>query len=618
MNAKSTTAILSKLRALMKNTKYVCEPLQAYIVPTGDAHQSEYVADSDKRRDYISGFTGSAGTAIVTDSKAALWTDGRYFLQAEKQLDTNWILMKDGIPDTPTQAEWLTKTLPIGGRVGIDPFMLSVEKWKPLHKSLKANGYILVPVDQNLVDVIWNDQPEPPNNPLIILPVEYTGLSWQEKVKKVQNKLLEKNCHAFVLTALDEIAWLFNLRGSDIIYNPVFFSYTVITRDKVHLFIDDTKLQNGVSEHLKLNDSALQNGTSIEKHEYNTIKDFLTNLQTTTDKKIWISEKSSFALHSAIPKTKRNHDPSPVALFKAIKNKTEIEGMKNAQIKDAVALCEFFCWLEKQVPSGDITEITAANRLEQFRREQADFVSLSFDTISSSGSNGAIIHYKPTEESDKVITTDQIYLCDSGAQYKNGTTDTTRTVHLGVPTKYQQECFTRVLKGHISLATAVFPNGVKGHMLDTLARSSLWNAGLDYLHGTGHGVGHFLNVHEGPCGISHRVSLTDVALQECMILSDEPGFYQDGEFGIRIESLILVQKADTKYNFRKKGFLTFETITPVPIQTKMIDPSLLTEQEINWLNDFHSFCQQVVGDEMEKQGRKEARKWLINATKPIG
>ncbi|ESO95131.1 hypothetical protein LOTGIDRAFT_215291 [Lottia gigantea] len=617
MSVKNTAVILSKIRSLMKNTKYVCEPIHAYIIPTGDAHQSEYVSDHDKRRDYISNFTGSAGTAIITETQAALWVDGRYFLQAEKQLDSNWTLMKDGLKETPTQADWLTKILPVGGSVGADPFMLSLEKWKPLEKSLKTNGHTLIAVDKNLVDIVWNDvQPPPPNNNLIILSDTYTGLSWQEKVKKIQSKLTEKKSVAFVLTALDEIAWLFNLRGSDIVYNPVFFAYTVVTTDKVHLFIDDSKLENGVSEHLELSDTS--NGALVIKHDYNSIKDFLAKLHQSAEKKIWISDKSSYALHSAIPKSKRLVEPSPVALLKSVKNKTEIKGMKNAQIRDAVALCEYFRWLEKEVKSGNLTEIKAADKLEQFRREQAEFVSLSFDTISSSGSNGAVIHYKPSPESDKAITTDQIYLCDSGAQYRDGTTDTTRTLHLGIPTQYQKECFTRVLKGHINLATVIFPNGVKGHMLDTLARTSLWNVGLDYLHGTGHGVGHFLNVHEGPCGISSKVSLADVALQEGMVLSNEPGYYEDGDFGVRIESLILVQKAETKYDFKNKGFLTFETITPVPLQTSLIDPKLLTEKEINWINDYHSFCQQVVGEEMEKQGRHEAKKWLIKSTQPIG
>ncbi|XP_046542342.1 xaa-Pro aminopeptidase 1-like [Haliotis rubra] len=563
MTVRSTTASLSKLRALMKNISYVNEPIHAYIVPTGDAHQSEYVADCDTRRAYISGFTGSAGTAIVTESKAALWTDGRYFLQAERQLDNNWTLMKTGLKDTPTQAEWLVKELPTEGRVGVDPFLFSVEQWKPLSKELKSNGHNLVQVSQNLVDMVWEDRPPPPNNPLLVLGQEYTGQTWQEKVKRVREKLHSKQATAIVVTALDEIAWLFNLRGSDIQYNPVFFSYSVITFDGVY-------------------------------------------------------EKSSYALVSLIPKVRITIPPSPVAAFKAVKNTVEIQGMRRAHIKDAVAVCEFFHWLEKDLSNGTITEVSAADKLEDFRRQQEDFVSLSFDTISSIGPDGAIIHYKPSAETDKPITSDQIYLCDSGAQYRDGTTDITRTVHFGCPTKYEQECFTRVLKGHINLSRTVFPNEVKGHNLDTLARVALWEVGLDYLHGTGHGVGAFLNVHEGPCGISPRVSLSEIPLEEGMILSDEPGYYEDGKFGVRLESLVLVVKADTKYNFKKKGFLTFEPITLVPIQTKLIDPSLLAEQEIDWLNEYHMRCREVVGAELKKQGKLKVLDWLIRETEQLG
>ncbi|XP_067656782.1 xaa-Pro aminopeptidase 1-like [Haliotis asinina] len=619
MTVRSTTASLSKLRALMKNISYVNEPIHAYIVPTGDAHQSEYVADCDTRRAYISGFTGSAGTAIVTESKAALWTDGRYFLQAERQLDNNWTLMKTGLKDTPTQAEWLVKELPTEGRVGVDPFLFSVEQWKPLAKELKSNGHSLVQVSQNLVDMVWEDRPPPPNNPLLVLGLEYTGQTWQEKVKRVREKLHSKQATAIVVTALDEIAWLFNLRGSDIQYNPVFFSYSVITFDGVYLFIDESKVDKAVTQHLELKGAVNSDGSlSVEIHPYEDIKSFVACLAETCDGKIWISEKSSYALVSLIPKLNRLTSPSPVAAFKAVKNEVEIQGMRRAHIKDAVVLCEFFHWLEKDLSNGTVTEVAAADKLEDLRRQQDDFVSLSFDTISSIGPDGAIIHYKPSAETDKPITSDQVYLCDSGAQYRDGTTDVTRTVHFGSPSKYEQECFTRVLKGHINLSRTVFPNEVKGHNLDTLARVALWEVGLDYLHGTGHGVGAFLNVHEGPCGISPRVSLSEIPLEEGMILSDEPGYYEDGNFGVRIESLVLVVKADTKYNFKKKGFLTFEPITLVPIQTKLIDPSLLTEQEIDWLNEYHMRCREVVGAELKKQGKLKVLDWLIRETEQLG
>ncbi|KAK7498449.1 hypothetical protein BaRGS_00010403 [Batillaria attramentaria] len=650
MPPKATGSILNKLRALMKNTNYVSEPLQAYIVPTGDAHQSEYVADCDRRRAYLTGFTGSAGTAIVTDSKAALWTDGRYYLQADKQLDSNWTLMKDGLPDTPTMATWLNNVLPVGSQVGCDPTLLSVDTWKPLSRDLKSNGHSLVPVSQNLIDLVWTDRPSPPSSSLLILSLQYTGKSWQEKVVDdatalsqtlnmlvevniwgdckswqekvalVQSKMAEKKAEAFIVTALDEVAWLFNLRGADIIFNPVFFSYAVVTTSEVHLFIDEKKLEHAVLQHLQLNGNIDMSGegSKVETHSYSEVWDFIGSLLKQKEGKLWVSEKSSFAIASLIPKERRIFAPSPVAKLKCVKNAAEIEGMKLAQVKDAVALCEFMLWLEKEVPKGTVTEVSAATKAEELRSKQKDFVSLSFDTISSIGPNGAVIHYKPSAETDSLVTTDQVYLIDSGAQFRHGTTDTTRTVHLGTPSIYEQECFTRVLKGHINLCTAIFPNGVKGHMLDTLARTALWDTGLDYCHGTGHGVGAFLNVHEGPCGISSRVSMTDIPLEEGMILSDEPGFYEDGSFGVRIENCVLVTKAETKYNFRNRGFLTFEPITYVPIQTKMIDPTLLTEKEISWLDNYHSMIRTMVGQELQDQGKHDVYMWLLRNTEPLG
>lgn len=618
MPPKNTTAILSRLRSLMKNKAYVPEPLHAYIVPSGDAHQSEYIAPCDARRPFVSGFNGSAGTAVITETNAALWTDGRYYLQAEKELDSNWTLMKDGLPATPSQGEWLSKTLPVGGRVGVDPFLMSGETWKPLSKLLKSNGHSLVPVPQNLIDLVWEDQPAPPNNSLIILQDTYTGRSWEEKIKKVREKMTEKKADAVVVSALDEIAYLFNLRGSDIEYNPVFFAYAVITTNSVHLFVDEEKLDAKVRQHLQLNGAQVSEDMKISVGPYDDAKHFVADLTNKVEGKIWISEKSSYGLINSIPKLRRLCQPSPIAAMKAVKTQAEIDGSRKAHLKDAVTLCEYFAWLEKQVPSGTVTECSAADKLEEIKRGQEDYVSLSFTTISSTGADGAIIHYKPTPETDKVLSTEEIYLCDSGAQYRDGTTDVTRTVHFGMPSDYEKECFTRVLKGHINLCAAVFPNGVKGHMLDTLARTALWDAGLDYLHGTGHGVGAFLNVHEGPCGISQRVSLQDVALEEGMILSDEPGYYEDGKFGCRVENLVLVVKTETKYNYRKKGYLTFEPLTLMPIQTKMIDPSLLTEKEIDWLNNYHEKCRELVGAELKRQGKKEALEYLLKECQMIG
>ncbi|NXV40359.1 XPP1 aminopeptidase, partial [Uria aalge] len=620
MSPKITTELLKQLRQVMKSPKYVQEPVQAYIVPSGDAHQSEYIAPCDCRRAFISGFDGSAGTAIVTEQHAAMWTDGRYFLQAAHQMDNNWTLMKMGLKDTPTQEDWLVSVLPEGSKVGVDPFIIPADQWKRMSKALRSAGHDLVPVKENLIDTIWPDCPQRPCKPLITLDLSYTGVSWRDKIVALRSKMAERKVLWFVVTALDEVAWLFNLRGSDVEYNPVFFAYAVIGMNTIRLFIDgDRMMDPAVREHLQL-DSTLEPEFKIQVMPYGSI---LSELQAvgaglSTKEKVWLSDKASYALTEAIPKAYRYLTPyTPICIAKAVKNSSETEGMRRAHIKDAVALCELFNWLEKEVvPKGTVTEIIAADKAEEFRSQQKDFVELSFATISSTGPNGAIIHYKPVPETNRTLSVNEIYLLDSGAQYKDGTTDVTRTMHFGTPSAYEKECFTYVLKGHIAVSAAIFPNGTKGHLLDSFARSALWDCGLDYLHGTGHGVGSFLNVHEGPCGISYK-TFADEPLEAGMIVSDEPGYYEDGSFGIRIENVVLVIPAETKYNFKNRGSLTFEPLTLVPIQTKMIDVNLLTQKECNWVNDYHQKCREVIGAELERQGRHEALRWLIRETEPL-
>nr|XP_017532940.1 xaa-Pro aminopeptidase 1 isoform X4 [Manis javanica] len=579
MAPKVTSELLKQLRQAMRNVEYVTEPIQAYIIPSGDAHQSEYIAPCDCRRAFVSGFDGSAGTAIITEDHAAMWTDGRYFLQAAKQMDSNWTLMKMGLKDTPTQEDWLVSVLPEGSRVGVDPLIIPTDYWKKMAKVLRGAGHHLVPVKENLVDKIWTDRPERPCKPLLTLGLGYTGISWKDKVADLRLKMAERNVVWFVVTALDEIAWLFNLRGSDVEHNPVFFSYAVIGLETIMLFIDGDRIGTPhVKEHL-LFDVGLEAEHRIQDHR------------------------------CCMPYT-------PICIAKAVKNPAESEGMRRAHIKDAVALCELFNWLEKEVPKGGVTEISAADKAEEFRRQQADFVDLSFPTISSTGPNGAIIHYAPVPETNRTLSLDEVYLIDSGAQYKDGTTDVTRTMHFGTPTDYEKECFTYVLKGHIAVSAAIFPTGTKGHLLDSFARSALWDSGLDYLHGTGHGVGSFLNVHEGPCGISYK-TFSDEPLEAGMIVTDEPGYYEDGAFGIRIENVVLVVPVKTKYNFNNRGSLTFEPLTLVPIQTKMINVDSLTDRECDWLNSYHLTCRDVIGKELQKQGRQEALEWLIRETQPI-
>uniref|UniRef100_A0A8C2IJS3 X-prolyl aminopeptidase (aminopeptidase P) 1, soluble n=1 Tax=Cyprinus carpio TaxID=7962 RepID=A0A8C2IJS3_CYPCA len=573
MSPKITVELLRQLRQAMKNSKYITEPIQAYIVPSGDAHQSEYIAPCDRRREFICGFNGSAGTAIVTEQHAALWTDGRYFLQASQQMDNNWTLMKMGLKETPSQEDWLISVLPENSKVGVDPWIIAADQWKNMSKALSNAGHSLVAVKDNLIDAIWEDRPPRPSTKLITLGLKYTGLTWQDKVTALRGKMAERKISWFVVTALDEIAWLFNLRGSDIEYNPVFFAYAIIG-------ISSIKNRFREMHHMLINGSSAVNGiVTVQAHR------------------------------SAIPYT-------PLCLAKAVKNPTEIQGMKMAHIKDAVALCELFAWLEKEIPKGKVTEISVADKAEELRSQQKDFVGLSFPTISSVGPNGAIIHYRPLPETNRTLSLNEVYLIDSGAQYLDGTTDVTRTVHFGTPSDYEKECFTYVLKGHIAVSAAVFPNGTKGHLLDSFARASLWDSGLDYLHGTGHGVGCFLNVHEGPCGISYK-TFADEPLEAGMIVSDEPGYYEDGSFGIRLENVVLVIPAKTKYNYRNRGSLTFEPLTLVPIQLKMINTDLLTQKERDWVNDYHRKCRETVGAELERQARKVALDWLIRETQPI-
>lgn len=618
---------LKRLRSLMKDKTVVSEAIEAYIIPSGDAHQSEYLADCDQRRAFISEFTGSAGTAVVTETHACLWTDGRYFNQAGQQLDENWTLMKEGHPSTPTQGAWLAKTLPQGSKVGVDPRLLSKEQWAPLSKMLVSAGHSLVPVNRNLIDVLWENKPPPPNHVITPLDIAFAGKSWQDKVKDVIKEMDNKNASLLLLTNLDDIAWLLNLRGSDIQYNPVFFSWVVVkSNSEVHLFVDSDKVTHSVRQHLNLeSDISMREGSDANNnilavlHPYDSIDSFLRTEIPLQLKKTWISDKSAYSFCSLLNENTACTDLSPVVLMKAVKNPTELAGFANAHIKDAAALCCYFSWLEKEVAAKrSVSELSGSDKLATFRAEQEDFVGLSFDTISSSGPNCAIMHYKPTVKSDRPINDREIYLCDSGGQYKDGTTDVTRTMHFGTPTLFQRECFTRVLKGHINLATCLFPAKIKGNVIDALARKALWDVGLDYQHGTGHGVGHYLCVHEGPMGISWRPYPDDPGLQENMILSNEPGFYLDGEFGIRIENLVRIIPARPKQKFKDIQFLTFENLTFVPIQQKMVVPEMLTKEEVAFINEYHSQCRDKVAPLLLRMNKKEAHDWLMKETMQLG
>lgn len=610
---KNTTALLNKLRQLMKDPNLVNEPLNAYIVPWADAHNSEYLADCDKQRAFISGFTGSAGTAIITDNDARLWTDGRYYLQASQELDSNWTLMKESLPTTPTQGAWLCKNLPQGSRVGANPYVMALNRWRPLQEQLQQAGHSLVAVENDLVAEMWPDRPSRPCNPVKVLPIKYCGKSTAEKLVDVRKSMKEASATVLLLTALDEVAWLLNMRGTDIEFNPVFFGYLIITEETILFFTNRTRLSEEIAEYL-----ASECG-SIIIHNYDEVKCCLKGIASKTTGKIWVSNGTPFAFTSVVPEKSLLAQVTSVCLMKAIKNPTEIAGMRSSHIRDGAALCCFFSWLEQEIQNGTnkITEISAADQLEKFRSEQKHYMGLSFETISSSGKNGAIIHYKPTPETDAEITNDLLYLCDSGGQYLDGTTDVTRTMHFGSPTERERECFTRVLKGQIGLASAVFPERIKGNCLDSFARKYLWDVGLDYAHGTGHGIGHYLCVHEGPMGVSWRVYPDDPGMQAGMFVSNEPGYYEDGKFGIRLEDIVQVVEAEIPPENRIDGrkSLTFETVTMCPIQRKMICRKMLTEAEIEKLNCYHQEVREKLTPLLAD--RKDVLQWLERETAPI-
>ncbi|KAG2741334.1 Creatinase/aminopeptidase [Suillus brevipes Sb2] len=603
-----TTERLAKLRELLKKPE---NNVKAFFVPSEDQHFSEYPAHSDERRAFISGFNGSAGCAIITLRDAFLFTDGRYFLQASEQLDSNWKLMKQGLPDVPTWQEFLSKHLEQGTRIGIDPTLISAVDAESLKKSLELRGSGLVSLQKNPVDIVWGkDRPPCPHNDVFPLDVKYAGETFQSKLQRLREEITKKKAVASVITLLDEVAWLFNLRGTDIDFNPVFFAYAVVTPTEAILFMNDAQDQHSIKTFL---------GSDVEIRPYESFIPALRQLATTLgankEKPMLLGDKTSLAVVEAIGQENSILIPSPVAAMKAIKNETEIEGFRKCHIRDGAALTRYFAWLEEQLNDGvELNESQAAAKLEEFRSELALFRGLSFTTISSTGPNAAVIHYSPDPDNCAIIRKDQIYLCDSGGQYLDGTTDVTRTLHFGTPTNEEKRAFTRVLQGHISIDTAVFPTGTSGYIIDSFARRALWQEGWVYRHGTGHGVGHFLNVHEGPQGIGTRIAYNSTSLKVGMTVSNEPGYYADGRYGIRTESVVIVQEANTPNNFGN-GYLCFEHVTMCPIQTKLIDFSLLTAQEKEWLNSYHAETLEKVGPLLRNDLR--ALRWLERECSPV-
>ncbi|KAK5942159.1 hypothetical protein PMZ80_006114 [Knufia obscura] len=618
METVDTSKRLSQLRDLMKEHK-----VDVYIVPSEDSHQSEYIAPCDARREHISGFSGSAGTAVITLEKAALATDGRYFNQASKQLDSNWQLLKQGLEDVPTWQEWTTEQAEGGKTVGVDPAVITAADARKLTKSLKQSNAKLVGVDENLVDKIWKDRPARPTEKVIVLSDEYAGKDFKEKLTELRKELDKKKTAGMVISMLDEVAWLFNVRGSDIPYNPVFFSYAAVTHDSATLYVESSKLDDKVYEHLhgavqiKPYDALFSDLSLISQAASQGVEQNAADATSKKRSKILVSNKASWALSLGLGgEDKVEEVRSPVADAKAIKNPTELEGMRQCHIRDGAALIEFFAWLEDQLIAKEavIDEVQAADKLEAIRAKGKHFKGLSFDTISSTGPNAAVIHYKPEPGNCSTINPKAVYLCDSGAQYLDGTTDTTRTLHFGQPTEMEIKSYTLVLKGVIALDRAVFPKGTTGFAIDILARQALWREGLDYRHGTGHGVGSFLNVHEGPIGVGTRAAYSEVSLSIGNVLSDEPGYYEDGNFGIRIENMIMAKEATTNHKFGDKPWLAFEHVTMVPMCQKLIDASLLSREEKEWLNAYH----QEVWDNTHKYFKDDLTlNWLKRETARI-
>jgi Xaa-Pro aminopeptidase len=582
--------------------------LTAYVVPSQDPHQNEYVPAPWQRRARISNFSGSAGTAIVTRDAAYLWTDSRYWLQATRELPAGeYTLMRHGAPGVPEPADWLEAELGAGARIGVDPQLLTHGQWQSWQKKLARAGAELLGIDENLIDLGWPDRPPLPSEPVSVLGAQFAGRCVAEKLAELRDAMRKVGCDAHVVTALDSIAWLFNIRGRDVECNPLAIGYAIVTTRAAQLFIDAEKLDATVRAHL---------GGAVDVLPY---ADFEARLHAlaSDEAKVWVDPQSAstWVVRCLAPPdgigARIYENDSPIVLAKALKNDVELAGIRACHVRDGAALCRFFRWLEDELASGARPdEVRCADQLLALRAEGDHFQGISFGTISAYGPNGAVVHYSPTSADCAKLEPAGLYLLDSGAQYLDGTTDITRTVALGEPSDEHRDRFTRVLKGHIAVATVDFPEGATGSQIDSLARRPLWEAGLDYGHGTGHGVGHFLCVHEGPQAIAPRS--TKVALKPGMILSNEPGYYEAGAYGIRLENLLEVVEREAGPQGTK--FFGFETLTLCPIDTRCIDAGGLDDAERGWLNAYHARVRESLAPLLEDPAD---RRWLERNTEPI-
>nr|WP_294854683.1 aminopeptidase P family protein [Prevotella sp.] len=587
---------LDSLREVMKREK-----MAAFIFPSTDAHQSEYVAPHWQGREWISGFNGSAGIAVVTLTKAALWTDSRYFLAAEQQLKgTEYQLMKQRVEGTPTIAQWLGEQLAEvdSPEVGLDGMVNSYHETQALVAELRQKGGITVRTNFDPLDIIWKDRPSIPDFPVEIQPLEYAGETLQSKLSRIRKALRVLHADGMLVSALDDIAWTLNLRGTDVHCVPVFVSYLLISSNKVSLFVDERKLTPQVTAYLD------DNGVSLYK--YNKVED---ELRTYSEYNILLDgDETSYRLWKAVKCQEIVSSASPIPVMKAVKNETEMMGFRRAMLRDGIAMVKFLRWLRPAVEKGGQTEMSVDRKLTSLRAEQPLFRDISFDTIAGYQEHGAIVHYEATTQTDAQLRPEGMILIDSGAQYQDGTTDITRTIALGPVSEKMKRIYTLVLKAHIQIELVKFPDGASGTQLDAVGRRCLWREGLNYLHGTGHGVGSYLSVHEGPHQI--RMEWKPTPLRAGMTITDEPGIYLAGEFGVRIENTLLVTNY-VQTDFGK--FLQMEPLTLCPIDTAPIEMELMTPEEKKWLNDYH----RMVFEKLSPWLEEDDKNWLKEATKPL-
>lgn len=571
--------------------------VEAFILFSADPHMSEYLPDAWKEREWISGFTGSAGFVVILQDKAGLWTDGRYFTQGPVELEGSGIdLFKDGVDGTPSYIDWIISKTSPNAKVAVNAVATSIGNWKDMSSKFGANNRQLI--DADLLKNVWTERGKEVKNPVFVHPIEKAGQSAEDKITAIRKKMKEKGATAHILNSLDDVAWTLNLRGSDVKCNPVFLGYIYLTLEETILFVDTSKLDAEALQAMK--------STNVTLKEYDTFFDYLKSVSGETI--LLAPNNNQLVYHTLENANTFIIDAVPGSLMKAIKNDKELDGFRSAMVKDGVAMVKFLHWLTQSVGKEEMNEYSIGEKLEGFRREQKDFVGISFDSIVGYQGNGAIIHYKAPKEGCATVTNEGSILVDSGGQYLEGTTDITRTLPLGKTSDAFRRDYTLVLKGHIQLSMIKFPKGTRGVQLDTLARMALWGIGQDYNHGTGHGVGSFMNVHEGPQNI--RKDMNPQALIPGMVISNEPGYYVENEYGIRIENLIAVKKwRITEWN----EFYEFETLTFCPISKTPIIKELLSAEEINWLNAYHKDCERKLSPHLEG----DVKEWFLKQTAPF-